>query len=120
MLEFADTGSAIGQKLAAVNGDHPQARHFRVEALTLDAAAERYGAPDLIKLDVEGAENMVMEGGRAVMTRHRPVILVEVHGAERSGRWYELMEEYGYRCETTGGEAVGDRAYHHHLVCFPK
>jgi FkbM family methyltransferase len=118
-MEFVDTGSAIGQKLAVVNGDFPDARHFRVEAMTLDAAAERYGAPDLIKLDVEGAENLVMAGGRTVMTRHRPMLLVEVHGAGRSGEFYDLMERYGYRCTTPQGDAVTDRAYQHHVVCYP-
>jgi FkbM family methyltransferase len=119
-LEFIDTGSAIGQMLAAVDGRSGNARRIQVPATTLDGAAERHGAPDLVKLDVEGAENLVLEGGRKVMTEHRPVLIVEVHGAERAGRFYELMDEYGYACETPAGEPVAGRVYHHHLVCTPR
>jgi FkbM family methyltransferase len=117
-LEFLDTGSAIGQKLAVVDHEFADARRFTVPTLTLDAAAEQYGTPDLVKLDVEGAENLVLEGGRNVMTENRPVLLVEVHGQERCGRFYELMKGYNYRCETAAGTAIVDGAYHHQVVCF--
>ena len=118
-IEFVDTGSAIGQKLAAVDTEFAKARRLTVPTVTLDEAAERYGMPDLVKLDVEGAENLVLEGGRRVMREVRPTLIVEVHGAERAGRFYELMAEYGYRCETAAGVDVRDRAYHHQLVCLP-
>src|SRR5207248_1713711 len=105
-LEFLDTGSAIGQKLAGLDNELANARKLSVPTMTLDEAAEKYGAPDLIKLDVEGAENLVMEGGKTVMMENRPVLVVEVHGEERSGRFYELMRGYGYRCETAGGMVI--------------
>jgi hypothetical protein len=44
--------------------------------------------------------------------------LVEVHGQERCGRFYELMKGYNYRCETAAGTAIADGAYHHQVVCF--
>lgn len=118
-IEFVDTGSAIGQKVAAVDKDFGWARRISLPAITLDEAAEKYGAPDLIKLDVEGAENLVLEGGKRVLTEQRPTLLVEVHGEECAGRFYDLMDQYDYRYETTGGTAIADRAYHHHLICRP-
>ena len=118
-LEFLDTGSAIGQKMAGLDNEFADARRISVPTITLDAAAEQYGMPDLIKLDVEGAENLVLEGGKTVLTRHRPILLVEVHGEERSGRLYELMKGYGYRCQTPAGAVVNDGSYHHQLVCMP-
>jgi FkbM family methyltransferase len=118
-IEFADTGSAIGQKLAAVNDSHGSARTIVVPTMTLDEAAGRFGRPDLIKIDVEGAENLVVAGGEKVLREDRPVVLVEVHGAERAGRFYERMGGLGYRFLTPDGHEVGDRSYHHHLVCIP-
>jgi FkbM family methyltransferase len=118
-IEFVDTGSAIGQKLAAVDTEFVKARRLAVPTLTLDEAAARYGSPDLVKLDVEGAENLVLEGGRRVMREARPALIVEVHGLERAGRLYELLAEFGYRCETVAGVAVTDGGYHHQLVCLP-
>ncbi len=118
-LEFLDTGSAIGQKIAGLDEGFAKARKLCVPTLTLDGAAEKYGAPDLIKLDVEGAENLVLEGGKKVMTEHRPAMVVEVHGEERCGRFYELMKAYGYRCQTAAGVEISDAQYHHQVVCLP-
>jgi FkbM family methyltransferase len=118
-LEFLDTGSAIGQKIAGIDNGFPEARKICVPTITLDAAAEQFGIPDLIKLDVEGAENLVLEGGKKVMTKHRPVLIAEIHGEERSGRFYELMKENGYRCQKPLGVEIADGAYHHKMVCMP-
>ena len=41
-------------------------REIEVNTITIDALADKYGNPDLIKIDVEGAEWQVMKG----MTRH--------------------------------------------------
>lgn len=119
-VEFIDTGSAIGQRMSGLNQESADARKLIVPAITLDAAAERFGMPDLVKIDVEGAENMVLEGGQKVLTTQRPMLVVEIHGAERCGRFYELMRQYRYRCETAAGTAVNDGAYHHQLICFPE
>ena len=46
---------------------------------TLDAlvADGRTPAPDVIKIDVEGAELAVLRGARAVLTRHHPAVIFE-------------------------------------------
>jgi FkbM family methyltransferase len=41
-------------------------REIEVNTITIDTLADKYGNPDLIKIDVEGAECQVMKG----MTRH--------------------------------------------------
>jgi FkbM family methyltransferase len=118
-IEFVDTGSAIGQKMAAVDNYFTTARRIRVPAMSLNTAVDRFGAPDLIKLDVEGAENLVLTGGRDILTRYRPTLIVEVHGPERSNDFYGIVESCHYRCETAAGTPITDRAYHHQVVCHP-
>jgi FkbM family methyltransferase len=45
---------------------------------TLDRLVERHGlAPAMIKMDVEGAEGIVLAGARETLARHRPVVLAE-------------------------------------------
>jgi FkbM family methyltransferase len=58
-----------------------------VPAVTLDSLAEVHGHPDVVFMDVEGAEGMLLRGGQSVL-EGRPDWLVEVHvgcGLERLG-----------------------------------
>lgn len=45
----------------------------------LDEIAQWVGPPDVITIDVEGAELVVLRGARGVLTDHRPVVFVSVH-----------------------------------------
>lgn len=94
--------------------------------LTLDRYCERAGvAPDLIKMDIEGAEIAVLEGAREVCMRHRPTLLIELHQRRlrRQGRdparVLELLAKYGYRVRFNGhhgaleqGDRTADLAWH--------
>jgi FkbM family methyltransferase len=50
--------------------------------------------PDLVKIDVEGAELEVIEGMRRTIAEHHPVILCEVHDCNVP--YAELMRSLGY------------------------
>lgn len=52
-------------------------RHI-VPVLTLDLLAESLPAPSLIKIDVEGAEWAVLQGGKKMIESFRPIIAIEV------------------------------------------
>jgi FkbM family methyltransferase len=49
-----------------------------VVALTLDTLLEGYRPPNVLKIDVEGAELEVLLGARRLLEVHRPVVLCEV------------------------------------------
>jgi FkbM family methyltransferase len=49
-----------------------------VVSITLDWLLERTAAPDVVKIDVEGAEEMVLAGATGVLGQARPRILCEV------------------------------------------
>ena len=56
----------------------------RIKTTTLDLAAEHCGViPDLVKIDVEGAESEVLEGARNLAATHRPAFFVEMHSQSR-------------------------------------
>jgi FkbM family methyltransferase len=67
-----------------------------VEVTTLDALAERFGEPHLLKVDVEGGELNVLRGGRATLRRARPVLIVEVHGPQIGEQVATMLRELGY------------------------
>ena len=73
----------------------------QVDVITLDDLFAT-GDPDLIKIDVEGAEYSVLLGARDILRRGRSRFLVEVHswGDERLNKTpsdvFNLFAEFGY------------------------
>ncbi|MGI9326649.1 MAG: FkbM family methyltransferase [Pseudomonadales bacterium] len=70
-----------------------------VPTTTLDLFAQEHGLDrlDLLKIDVEGAEELVLAGGRELIARTRPVVLFEVSaslptflGLTPTGAWDRL------------------------------
>lgn len=55
--------------------------------------------PNLMKIDVEGAEVAVLHGGRKVLETYHPTIFLEIHGTERNACCRSLLLELGYRVE---------------------
>lgn len=51
--------------------------------VTLDWLLERFPAPNLLKIDVEGAEHKVLQGAQKLLAAHRPNLLCEVHAPNR-------------------------------------
>lgn len=77
------------------------AERVRVRVRSIDAmvAARESAPPALMKIDVEGAETMVLAGVRDTLRRHRPVIFMEVHSSALLGQCRSLLESEGYRVE---------------------
>ncbi|MBN2064663.1 MAG: FkbM family methyltransferase [Sedimentisphaerales bacterium] len=46
--------------------------------LTLDSLLEKFDGPDIIKIDVEGAELSVLNGAKKVLAEYQPLIICEV------------------------------------------
>ena len=78
-----------------------------VPALSLDSyLVELCKAPNLIQIDVEGAEMSVLRGAEATLRRARPKLLVEIHGWETGAREEvsRFLSHLGYT-----GDVVGRR-----------
>jgi methyltransferase FkbM-like protein len=79
-----------------------------VEVSTLDAELEGI-LPSVVKIDVEGAEVAVLEGGRRLISRARPLIIFEhvyeaaaLYGAAPGQPW-DLLTEMGYEVFSVTG-----------------
>jgi len=65
-------------------------------AVSIDWLGERLPVPDVLKIDVEGAELEVLEGASALLERHAPIIICEVC-TERSVQVTALLKRFGYK-----------------------
>jgi len=93
-LRQRDGNEFIGQVI-----DYSEERAVAIQKITLDAL--NLPRVDLIKIDVEGMEMEVLEGGRAMIEKCRPVLLVESIkvGRELLRGWLELR---GYQVVDAG------------------
>ena len=77
VVPVSEQGMALhlGGSLNAATAEQGAAQRFQVEVRTLDS----YGLRDVrtIKVDVEGSEREVLEGGRETILRDRPALIVE-------------------------------------------
>jgi FkbM family methyltransferase len=74
-----------------------------IETTTLDAfCQETQFIPAAIKIDVEGAELLVLQGARTLLKHHRPILMIAVHPSwlqqgQTAGELFELLRSFGYQ-----------------------
>ena len=103
--------SAVG----AVPGQHFLRRHsidpgqsvversgkVEVGVTTLDLLLDEYGPPALVKVDIEGAEDLMFKGAARLLQDVRPVWILEAHG-EPGEEAVGLLRSHGYRVRGFG------------------
>jgi FkbM family methyltransferase len=66
---------------------------LKVQCVTIDDLVENgLPAPDFIKIDVEGAEEMVLKGGCKILNEKKPVLMIEIHSNEIGKACLELLK----------------------------
>ena len=83
---------------------------YLVPTVSLDefCGAHRLEPPDLVKIDVEGAEHRVLEGARHMLSKGRTVVLLALHGAEQEARCLALLRQLRYRAVYLDGSEADD------------
>lgn len=88
---------------------------IEVATATLDSLVEqgRILPPNCIKMDVEGAEFLALQGARETFRRYRPVLFLATHGQEVYRQCRYLLESWGYAWRDLGfigdfGEVVAE------------
>ncbi len=79
-------------------GEHPfTERVIEVELVAIDELLRdgRLSAPDVVKIDVEGAELAVLRGMTDTIARHHPAIICELH--DTHAEFVAFMDACGYR-----------------------
>lgn len=120
---FVSTSSTLELGHAMRVGEHVR-RDIATETLDRWAAASDTGPIRLVKMDVEGHEHAVLEGGRRVMDQHRPFIVAEMLGGADFTALNRILREDGYRDFALAPNAARECAmlrFHpdawNHLLC---
>lgn len=84
----------------------------RVKLRSIDSVISSGEAPppSLMKIDVEGAEVMVLEGACDTIRRHRPVIFAEVHSAALLDQCRKFLNAEDYQVELIDADPAAARA----------
>ena len=83
----------------------PEKTVLTVSTVTLDSYCRESGLiPSLVKIDVEGAELMVLEGARQLMANYHPDLIVAVHPywlppGQNSEQVFDLLTRHGYHLQ---------------------
>lgn len=88
----------------------------------------RLPPPDVVKIDVEGAEVAIFEGLRGVLEEFRPLILIEIHHPEVGALLLPIFSGWGYTYQdSASGETFATaqdlianyREGIRQVICFP-
>ncbi len=90
-----------------------------VSCTTLDEFAGAYPPPDVVKVDVEGAEALVLGGGRGLLSRRRARFIIELHGPRQAAEVGEILRGAGYEARSLDGRAVAPGRLPQFFVAVP-
>jgi FkbM family methyltransferase len=72
----------------------------KVSVIRLDAFVKKEKIiPDIIKIDIEGAEHLALAGGRQTLSKYKPILLIELHSIFATAQVYAILNELGYKTE---------------------
>ena len=105
-FQIDDMQSASGSLDAVLGGDASAGRASvglppkteRVICRSIDSLLDEGAlpAPDVMKVDVEGAERLLLDGGRRFLSSGMPRLLIETHGVRPIRECLAVLFEHGY------------------------
>ena len=114
---FETPGSPVGHLGESKNGE----QSMTVPVTTLDRAVERFGSPDFVKVDIEGAEGLALSAATKVLRKIRPIWLIELHGEECEKTVHEIMLSAQYEFfDLNGIRLQSNEALPGHFVAKPR
>jgi FkbM family methyltransferase len=107
---FVDGSDTFHEK-----SSYEEKRGFRpitVETISLDEAVESgmIKKPDLIKIDIEGAEHLAVRGAMSILKKYAPILLIEIHSKFNNDSVTETLKTLDYNIVLLKKE-TGDRCF---------
>ena len=101
---FDNTQSSFTGHLAGNSINPNGSAGVTVQTITLDSLLDEGIRPNLIKMDIEGAEGEALQGGRRLLAQCRPVLFLATHGPQVHQKCCDLLRELGYELTPLPGK----------------
>ena len=93
--------------------------HQDIYTTTLNEFVRTHRWPDMIKVDVEGAEMMVLEGATDLLADTSSIIwIIEVHNNELDDKIHEMLATYRYRVASLSLDEATFKPYPKHIIAY--
>ena len=79
-----------------ISDNEPAKNELVVDGLTLSSLASNYFNPDIIKMDIEGAELAALRGSTSWIIKHHPSFWIECNESSKSIEIYNWLAWAGY------------------------
>jgi FkbM family methyltransferase len=79
-----------------------------VRTTTLDRQMGELPLPDLIEMDIEGAEYSALRGAEHLLRQSSPVIFLSTHGQDVHRACCELLRSFGYKLRAIGPRSIDE------------
>ena len=81
---------------------------YWVPTVAIDALIEtaKLPVPDIVKMDVEGAESKVLEGARKLLGMRKTIWIIALHGADQRKEIGRILTDHGYRIYHLDGSVI--------------
>ena len=117
---------AMGKASGSAGRKTAYAETITVPGIALDdyVYAREQQPPDLIKMDIEGGEVLALSGMARLLIEARPILLLELHGAESARAAWRHLCEAGYSIHRLGAgypqvQDVSELDWKAYLVALP-
>ncbi len=118
----SDAAGVVGFNIApnnAMGSISEETGGYQVPSVALDDLLAKgiLPVPDVIKMDVEGAESRVLDGSQRLLRERKSVLLIALHGNEQKRACLSILKRLDYSVfllngeRVTGHEALFDEIY---------
>jgi len=110
---FSDVNSWNATVIPDFAAQHGETLEVVVPSTTIDLAVGELPPPDVMKIDVEGAEHLVVRGGEQFLREHKPAIVAEYNlvalklNGMTGDEYLQMFRDLGYRVYVMSAPWVG-------------
>jgi FkbM family methyltransferase len=101
-------GPALGRRSF---GFGPKTERVHCRRLDSLLAEGKLPPPDVLKVDIEGAERLMLAGATGFLKNWSPRLLIELHGPDKAKEVIEFLCDLGYTCRGKVSTKLNDAGY---------